>query len=70
MERKNNISVDKFGRMQILVSLKDKKDNGYSSGFAEIKNQLYKFTVSKSKKDGVNGWLTISQIKKQNFGNF
>jgi hypothetical protein len=63
---------DRFGNPQVVVGLKDKKGTGFAKGFIEIKGQLYKITTSPSNKEGVEEWVTLTQMPKQNnrgFGN-
>lgn len=58
------MSRNRFGNEQMIVSLKGKKNPDFPQGYAEIGGKLYKFTVSRAKKDGVEFWLTIEKTKK------
>lgn len=63
---------DRFGNPQVVVGLKDKKGTGFPKGYIEIKGTLYKITISDSKKEGVEAWVTLTQMPKQRnsgFGN-
>jgi hypothetical protein len=62
---------DRFGNPQVVVGLKDKKGTGYGKGFIEIKGDLFKITTSRSNKDGVTEWVTLTKMPKQrNQGTF
>lgn len=64
--------LDRFGNEQVVVGLKDKKGSGFPKGYLEISGQLYKITTSRSNKDGVEEWVTVTKMKKQQgrgFGN-
>lgn len=54
---------DRFGNDYTVIGLKPNK-NGYPVGYWESANCLYKMEYSDSKKDGVLGWLKITQLKK------
>lgn len=60
--------MDRFGNEQVVISLKDKKGTGFPKGYFEIGNQLFKVTTSPSKKDGVEEWVTVTKMKKQQGG--
>jgi hypothetical protein len=59
------ISTDRFGQAYQLVSCKDKKGTGFSSGYIELGGKLYKVEPSEAKKDGVEFWVRITAVKKR-----
>jgi hypothetical protein len=63
------VTKDKFGNNKMVVSLKDKKGNGYPKGYGEIKGKLYKFEYSDAKKDGVEGWVSVTEVSKRDNSN-
>lgn len=64
------MSVDKFGNSYAVVSCKDKKGTGFPKGFIEIKGKLYKLEPSPSQKEGVDMWIRVTEMKKQNSNSF
>ena len=58
-----NVSVDKFGNEYQLVGCKDKKGNGFSAGFFEMKGQLFKVEPSVAQKEGYEFWVKITKVK-------
>ena len=67
------MSRDRFGNDQIVVGLKPKKGkpDSFPRGYFEMGNKLFKVTTSRSKRDDVVEWVTITIVEKQNsqFGN-
>lgn len=59
------ISTDKFGNPYQIIGMKDKKGTGFPRGYVELGGKLYKIEVSDSKKDGVEAWVRVTQVKKQ-----
>ena len=55
---------DKFGRNRDLVGLKDKNRSGFPKGYTEINGTLFQLTLSPSKKEGVEHWVTITEMPK------
>jgi len=67
--RKYSARIDKFGNPYELVSCKDKKGDGFSKGFVELKGQLYKIEPSMSSKGKVDKygnpvlyWVKITKM--------
>lgn len=61
------VTKDKFGNTKMVIGLKDKKGSGFPKGYGEIKGKLYKFEVSEANKDGIEKWVTVTEVeKKQN----
>lgn len=60
--------MDRFGNEQVVIGLKDKKGTGFAKGYFEIGNQLFKVTTSPSNKEGVNEWVTVTKMRKQQGG--
>ncbi len=56
---------DKFGNNQAIVALQDKKGNGYPKGYVKIKNKLYRVETASSNKDGVEAWVTLTEVSKR-----
>jgi len=61
-------NFDKFGNPQEVIGLKDKNGSGYPRGFFTVGNRLFKVTSSPSNKDGVERWVTITEMKKNQGG--
>lgn len=57
--------ANRFGEDEIIVGLKDKKGNGFPSGYFEFKGQLLKVTLSKANKEGVEAWVSITVKEKK-----
>jgi len=64
---KARISSDRFGQPYQVVSCKDKKGSGFPKGHVELGGKLYKLEPSPSKKEGVEMWIRVTQVKKQSF---
>lgn len=60
------ISTDRFGNPYQLIGCKDKKGNGFAQGYIELGGKLYKIEPSVAQKDGVEFWVKVTQVKKQN----
>lgn len=60
---KRFIKNDRFGNPFQVVGCKPNK-GGYPVGYAELSGKLYKIEPSESKKDGVDMWVKITQVKK------
>ena len=65
MAYQSRISTDKFGNPYQVIGMKDKKGTGFPKGYVELCGKLYKIEVSDSKKDGVEAWVRVTQVKKQ-----
>ena len=57
--------TDRFGQKYTVCGLRDKKNNGFPSGIVTLKGQKYKLTISDSKKEGVEHWLQVTELKKR-----
>jgi hypothetical protein len=66
MANQARISTDRFGNPYQLIGCKDKKGNGFSQGYIELGGKLYKMEPSPATKDGVEYWIKVTQVKKQN----
>ena len=67
MNGRNYSRVDMRGNPYKVIGLRDKKNNGFMSGFIEIEGKLYKITVSNhSNKESVTAWCTVTQYPKRN----
>ncbi len=62
--------TDKKGRPCAVVAISDKKETGFPKGYFKLKNKLYKVHVSQSNKEGVENWVTITEMPKSNNGGF
>lgn len=62
------ISTDRFGQPFQVIGCKDKKDNGFHTGYVELGGKLYKLEPSASNKEGVASWIRVTQVKKQTKG--
>lgn len=62
---RKRISTDRFGNPYQLVGCKDKKGNGFASGYIELGGKLYKIEPSEAQKEGVMYWVKVTQVKKQ-----
>jgi len=62
---KRRISTDRFGNAYQLIGCKPNK-NGYPVGYIELGGKLYKIEPSPSNKEGVDYWVKVTAIKKQN----
>jgi hypothetical protein len=65
MAQQKRISTDRFGNPYQLIGCKDKKGNGFASGYIELGGKLYKVEPSTAQKDGVLYWVKITAVKKQ-----
>lgn len=59
------INTDKFGQAFQVVGCKDKKDSGFPVGYVTLGGKDYKLEPSKANKDGVDVWIRVTAIKKQ-----
>lgn len=66
MAQQARISNDRFGNPYQVIGCKDKKGNGFSQGYVELGGKLYKLEPSVASKDGVEYWVKVTQVKKQN----
>ncbi len=66
MARQARINTDKFGNPYQVIGCKDKKENGFAVGYVELGGKLYKLEPSEAKKDGVEYWIRVTHIKKNN----
>ncbi len=60
---------DPFGRDYTVIGLKmkqTKKGGGFPTGYVTIGNTLYKINVSKSNKENVVEWVTLTRIPANN----
>jgi len=64
-QRRAFIKNDRFGNPFQVIGCKDKKGNGFSVGYVELKGQLYKLEPSPATKDGVEHWIKVTAVKKQ-----
>jgi hypothetical protein len=62
---KARISNDRFGNPFQVIGCKDKKGTGFCKGYVELGGKLYKLEPSPAKKDGVEAWIKVTQVKKQ-----
>ena len=58
------MTYNKFGNEKMVVAIQPKKNKDFPYGYAELGGRLYKLTVTRAKKDGVDYWLTIEKAKK------
>lgn len=58
------VTRNKFGNKQVVVGLKVKKNPDFPQGYVEISGKLYKLTLSRSKKEGIEYWVTIEKTEK------
>lgn len=65
-QNRKRISTDRFGNPYQVIGCKDKKGNGFPSGYVELGGKLYKLEPSSSNKEGVDMWIRVTQVKKQN----
>lgn len=65
MSHKKYVSNDRFGNPYQVIGCKDKKGTGFAKGYVELGGKLYKLEPSESKKDGVESWIRVTQVKKQ-----
>ncbi len=63
---KKFIKNDAFGNPFQVVGCRDKKGTGFSKGFVELGGKLYKIEPSKADKEGVDAWVRITLMKKDN----
>lgn len=61
----NYASTDKFGNRYKVVGCKDKKGTGFPVGYLEINGKLFKLEPSPANKDGVEVWIRVTEMKKQ-----
>lgn len=66
MANQKRISTDRFGNAYQVIGCRDKKGTGFPYGYVELGGKLYKIEPSESKKDGVDMWVKITAVKKQN----
>lgn len=59
------ISTDRFGQPYQVIGCKDKKGNGFCSGYVELGGKLYKVEPSQATKEGVDMWVKITAVKKR-----
>lgn len=59
------VSLDRFGNNYQVIGCKDKKETGFPKGYIELKGVLYKLEPSEAKKDGVDYWVKVTEMKKQ-----
>jgi hypothetical protein len=62
---KPRINNDRFGNPYQVIGCKDKKGTGFPKGYVELGAKLYKLEPSDAKKDGVDVWIKVTQVKKQ-----
>ncbi|NER13540.1 hypothetical protein GWK08_08840 [Leptobacterium flavescens] len=62
------MTKDRFGNDKIIVSLKDKKGSGYPKGYLETHTGLWKVEVSKSNKEGIEGYVSLTKVNRNNGG--
>ena len=58
------VRKNRFGEKEMIVALKPKKNPDFPQGYGEINGKLYKFTLSKSRKEGVDFWLNVVKTEK------
>ena len=63
--RQRRISTDRFGNPYQLIGCKYVKGTGFPKGYIELGGKLYKLEPSEAKKDGVDVWIKVTQVKKQ-----
>ena len=66
MAQQARISTDKFGNPYQVIGCKDKNGSGFPKGYVELGGKLYKLEPSPAQKDGVETWIRVTQMKKQN----
>ena len=63
---KKFIQNDRFGNPYQIIGCRDKKGSGFSKGYIELGGKLYKLEPSEAQKEGVEFWVKVTQVKKNN----